>query len=68
MFVSACIPREPKCLRYKLLMESGPVAGEFFMLLMTCLVFFDEKSVKVWSIGYKSLCLIMRQLLFYQLM
>ena len=31
-------------------MESGPVAGEFLMLLMTCLVFCVEKSVKMWSI------------------
>ena len=39
-----------KCLRWKLLLESGPVAGEFLMLLMTCLVFCGEKGVKVWSI------------------
>ena len=25
---------------WKLLMESGPVAGEFLMLLMTCLAFY----------------------------
>ena len=41
-------------------MESGPVAGDFLMLLMTCLVFCGEKDVKVWSIGYESLYLIMR--------
>ena len=40
-------------------MESGPVAGEFSMLLMTFLVFCGEKGVDVWSIGLKSLCLIM---------
>ena len=28
-----------KCLRWKLHMESGPVAGEFLILLMMCLVF-----------------------------
>ena len=27
-------------------MESGPVAGEFLMLLMTCLVFCGEKGVE----------------------
>ena len=47
MFVISCIPCGPKCLRWKLLMESGPVAGEF----LTCLVFCGEKGVKVWSIG-----------------
>ena len=41
-------------------MESGPVAGEFLMLLMTCLVFCGEKGVKVWTIGFESLRLIMR--------
>ena len=51
MFVRACIPCGPKCLRWKLLMESGTVAAEFIMLLMTCLVFYIEKGVKVWSIG-----------------
>ena len=51
MFVRACIPCGPKCLRWKLLMESGPVAGEFLMLLIKCLVFCGEKGVKVWSIG-----------------
>ena len=51
MFVRACITCGPKCLRWMLLMESGPVAGEFLMLLMTCLVFCGEKGVKVWSIG-----------------
>ena len=53
MFVRAWIPYGPKCLRWKLLMESdqsGPVAGEFLML-MTCLVFCGGKGVKVWSIG-----------------
>ena len=33
-------------------MEFDPVAGEFLMLLMTCLVFCFEKGVKVWSILY----------------
>ena len=51
MFVRACILCGPKYLRWKLLMESGPVAGEFLILLMMCLVFCDEKGVKVWSIG-----------------
>ena len=32
-------------------MESGPVAGEFLILLMMSLVFCGEKGVKVWSIG-----------------
>ena len=32
-------------------MESGPVDGEFLILLMTSLVFYGEKGVKVWSIG-----------------
>ena len=41
-------------------MESGPVAGEFLMLLMTSLVFCCENCVKVWSIGEKSQRLIMR--------
>ena len=41
----------PKCLRWKLLIESGIVAGEFLKLLMTCLVFCGEKGVKVWAIG-----------------
>ena len=27
-------------------MESGPVAGEFLMLLMTCLVFCGDQGVK----------------------
>ena len=36
----------PKCLRWKLLMESGPVAGEFLMLLLMCLVFCGEKGVR----------------------
>ena len=58
MFVRACIPCGPRCLRCKLLMESGPVAGEFFMLLMTCFVFCGEKGVKVWSMGKESLRLI----------
>ena len=40
-------------------MESGPVAGEFLMLLMMCLLFCGEKGLKVWSIGWESLCLIM---------
>ena len=44
MFVRACVPCGPKCLRWKLLMESGPVAGQ---LLMTCLVFCGEKRVRV---------------------
>ena len=51
MFVRACIPCGPKCLRWKLLMESGPVASEFLMLLMTYFVFCGEKGVNVWSIG-----------------
>ena len=51
MFVRACIPCGPRCLRCMLLMESGPVAGEFLMLLMTCFVFCGEKGVKVWSMG-----------------
>ena len=29
MFVRACISCGPKCLSWNLLMESGPVAGEF---------------------------------------
>ena len=49
-----------KCFRWKLLMESGPVAGEFLMLLMTCLVFCGENAVNVWSIELKSLRRIMR--------
>ena len=32
-------------------MESGPVAGEFLILLMMCLVFCGEKDVNVWFIG-----------------
>ena len=32
-------------------MESEPVASEFFILLMMCLVFCGEKGVKVWSNG-----------------
>ena len=54
MFMRGCIltvDGGPKCLRWKLLMESGPVAGEFLKLLMTCLVFCRENGVKVWSIG-----------------
>ena len=51
MFVRECITCGPKCLRQKLLMESGPVACEFLMLLMMCLVFCGEKGVTVWSIG-----------------
>ena len=39
------------CLRWKLLMESCPFAGEFLMLLMMCLVFCGENGVKVWSVG-----------------
>ena len=39
------------CMRWKLLMESGPVAGEFLILLMMCLVFCGKKGVKVWSMG-----------------
>ena len=42
-----------------MLMESGPVAGDFLMLLMTCLMFCGEKGVKVWFIGKESLRLIM---------
>ena len=45
--MKAYIPCGPKCLRWKLLMESGPVAGEFLILLMPCLVFCGEKGVKV---------------------
>ena len=51
IFCWDCIPCGPKCLRCKLHMESGPVAGEFLMLMITCLVFCGEKDVKVWSIG-----------------
>ena len=46
MFVRACIPSGPKCLSWKLLMESGPVAGEFLILLMMCFVFCCEKGFK----------------------
>ena len=41
-------------------MESGPVAGGFLILLMTCFMFYGEKGVKVWSMGQESLRLIMR--------
>ena len=47
MFVRACILCGPKCLGWKLHMESGPVANKFLMLLMMCLVFHSEKGVKV---------------------
>ena len=50
MFVRACIPCGPRCLRWKLLMESGPVAGEF-LLNITNDMFCGEKGVKVWSMG-----------------
>ena len=43
---------------YGLLMELGPVAGEFLILLMMCLVLCGENGVKVWS--KKILSLIMR--------
>ena len=33
MFERACIPCGAKCLKWKLLMESVPVAGEFLMLI-----------------------------------
>ena len=35
----------------EVVMESGPLAVEFLMLLMACLVFCGKKGVKVWSIG-----------------
>ena len=44
--VRACIPCGPKCLKWKLLMESGPVAGEFLMLLMTCLFFMVRRVLR----------------------
>ena len=50
MLVRGCIITcGPKCLRWKLLIKSGHVAGEFLMLLMMCLVFCGENSVKVWK-------------------
>ena len=55
MFVRACIPCGPKSLRWKLLMESGSVAGEFLMLLMKCLVFCGEEGIKVCSIHSDSI-------------
>ena len=50
MFVRAYIPCGPKCLRLKLLMESGPVDGEFLILLIMSYVFCGKKGVKVCSI------------------
>ena len=38
MLVSACMPCGPRCLRWILLMLSGPHADEFLRLLMICFV------------------------------
>lgn len=47
MFARACIPCGPKFFRWKLLMKSGRVAGEFFILQMKCLMFCSANGVKV---------------------
>ena len=39
------------CFQMFEIMESGPVAGEFLILLMVCLVFGGENSVIFWAIG-----------------